>query len=278
MKSLPLILLLVLTFPTGAVVLASDDFESYSIGELNGQNGGIGFNTPWSAVEQITEVVNPSIDLTYTATDGSFVSGGDRALRVTGNSDNAITRGFSTPISNDSFYVGFLIAMEAGEIGNNDFATLWFGEGSFIGAPAIGIKTESGPNNADLMGRISGGDEAYSPIQLEVGEAYYLVAQISKIGGSSTYNELNFWLNPTRDDLNNPILTSTGTIAFTEFNDIGIRSVNLDPDDAILYDALTFTDNPDELFLENVAPVPEPSLSILFSLGLLSIISKRNRT
>lgn len=254
--------------PLNGAVLLTEDFESLTTGELNGQSGTGGISGTWSAQEGITEIISAPTPFSTTLADGEIVFGGGKTLQLTGNSNEAISANLTSP-QTATFYVSFLIQLQAGSIGVNDFATIWLGEGNFIGAPAVGIKSQLGPNNTDFMGRISGNQEGYAPEQLVVGDSYFLVAEVLKTGGSSTYNEVNFWVNPGVADQTTPEATSTGSIDFDEFSGFGIRSVNLDADDVILIDNLTISTTWIDAFVPN--GVPEPSSSLL--VGVASIIS-----
>ncbi|MDQ8190308.1 PEP-CTERM sorting domain-containing protein [Roseibacillus persicicus] len=253
-----------------AAVVFMEDYESLTAGELNGQSGTLGISGNWQSNEAITEVVSAPANLEVTLPTGEVISGGNQALQLTGNSNTAISASLSSPQSG-TFFVSFLIQLQAGSIQTNDFATLWFGEGTHIGAPAIGIKAELGVANTDLMGRISGNQEAYAPEQLAVGESYYLVAKVSKTGSSNTYNQVEFWVNPGSGDESTPEAVSTGSISFSEFQDIGIRSANLDLDDVVLIDNLSVATDWNDLF------VPEPSSSMLLGLSLLGLFTYRRR-
>lgn len=155
-----------------AAVVFMEDYESLTVGELNGQSGTLGISGNWQSNEAITEVVSAPANLEVTLPSGEIISGGDQTLQLTGNSNTAISAISATLSSPQSgtFYIAFLIQQQAGSIQSNDFVTIWFGEGTHIGAPAIGIKAELGVGSTDLMGRISGNQKAYAPEQLAIRE------------------------------------------------------------------------------------------------------------
>ncbi|MDP0489544.1 MAG: PEP-CTERM sorting domain-containing protein [Verrucomicrobiota bacterium JB023] len=266
------LLLLASGLSLDAAVVVYEDFEALSTGELDGQAGGSGIAGDWTADTGASEVVAAPVDFEVTLPTGEVIRSEGQSLRITGNNNNAVAASLASP-KTDTFFVGFLLQMEAGTIDQNDFTTLWFGEGTHIGAPAIGIKTELGPNSTDLMARVTGGSETYSATQLGIGQSYYLVAKVSKTGDSTTYNQVDFWVNPGSQDSASPETTSTGTIAFDEFNAFGIRSVNLSGDDSVLIDNLTIATEWEDLFPN----IPEPSTSLLILLSLVSLISHRRR-
>ncbi|MEM7791991.1 MAG: hypothetical protein AAF546_11365, partial [Verrucomicrobiota bacterium] len=138
--------------------------------------------------------------------------------------------------------------------------------------PSIGLKSNLGPNGEDLMGRITGNQEVYGS-EMNIGQTYYMVAKISKTGGSSSYNQLDLWVNPSAGDSNSPLGTSTGSISFSEFSTVGFRSVNLGSNDRLWVDSLTIATE-----WEDVVPIPEPSqLVVWLSLFALSLAGFKRR-
>ena len=273
--------ILALTMSTSALsgaILVMENFDALAAGELNGQNGTAGISGSWNANEGITEVVSAPTDFSVTLAGGEVISADGNSLQLTGNSNSAISANLTT-VQTDKFYVSFLVQLQAGTIDVNDFATIWFGEGTFVGAPAVGIKTELGASNTDFMGRISGSQEAYSSQQLTVGESYYLVAEVSKTGESSTYNRVDFWVNPSSTGVVPPEATSTGTIAFDEFSTFGIRSVNLDADDIVLFDNITISNDWSDVVdpSNSVMAVPEPSPPLLVGIATIVTALRRKR-
>jgi len=259
------------TASPGAVILY-EDFEGISTTELQGYAGTPGISGSWAANTAITEIESAPPDMEVTLPTGEYISGGSQSLEVTGNNNSAISVNLESPLV-DEFYVSFLIQMESGTVNNNDFATLWFGEGTFVGAPAVGIKAQLGPGNSDLMGRISGNQEAYTVDQLGIGATYYLVAKVSKTNGSLTYSQVDFWVNPGSNEEATPQATSTGTISFDEFQTLGIRTVNLDPDDTIYFDNFTVATEWNDV----VPPVPEPQGAISLALAVITLCLSRKR-
>ncbi|MEM1223609.1 MAG: hypothetical protein AAGH40_12705 [Verrucomicrobiota bacterium] len=255
--------------PAAGVILAYDDFEAYNLGDLEAgnNNAGGGWEDPWSASTAVTNIINPGGALSYQIPGGGLIEGGSRAIEINGNSNAAFSRDLQAPTS-DTVYVGFLFYAAPGtSFAQNDFAALWLGEGLFLGAPSIGLKSNLGPNNEDLMGRITGNQEVYGS-EMNIGQTYYMVAKISKTGGSGTYNQLDLWVNPSAGDSNSPLGTSTGSISFSEFSTVGFRSVNLNSNDRLWVDALTIATE-----WEDVVPVPEPSHSVLwFSLLVIFLV------
>lgn len=267
----PLVLTLPLSFtPLGlpAVVIAVENFEELAPGELHESFSGTGFSTtqPWQAQMDITEVVNPAV---------SFENGGSRALRLTGNNNNAVARDLGVNLT-ETFFVSYQIRHESGDQNSNLFSALWLGEGVYIGAPSFGVKVNQGPtagNREDFMGRISGRQEAYGPSQLMTSTTstvhdYLLVARVSKEEGSASYNRLEFWVNPSPSDASTPQGISTGSINVESIDRIGFRTVNFN-DDSFLIDNLrigtTFAD----------VVIPEPTTMLLLPLAMAPFFSRQ---
>ncbi|MEO0508639.1 MAG: hypothetical protein AAF065_02125 [Verrucomicrobiota bacterium] len=253
--------------PALGVVLAYDDFEDYDLGDLEAgnNNAGDGWGDPWSANTVVTSIINPNGALSYQIPGGGLIDGGNRANEINGNSNTVFSRTLQAPVS-DTIYVGFLFYAAPGtSFAKNDFAALWLGEALFVGAPSIGLKSNFGPNDEDLMGRITGNREVYGS-EMNIGQTYYMVAKISKTGGMSTYNQLDLWVNPSVGDSNSPLGTSTGNIQFSEFSAVGFRSVNLNSNDRLWFDALTIATE-----WEDVVPIPEPSHLVLW-LSILIVL------
>lgn len=251
----------------------SEDFNALTTGELNGQTGSNSISGSWAAVESISEVVDLSSDMVVTNAAGETFTGSGKALEITGNNNSAILGNLSTSVTSD-FYVSMIVRMSAGDIGINDFATVWFGEGTHIGSPAIGLKTNVGPNGTDIMGRISGNQEVYASTDLRIGTSYLLVAKISK-ASSTTYNQLEFWLNPPSLSEPTPIGVSTGTIAFEDFDSLGIRSVNLDSDDIVQFDNIRIGTEWSDVVIADA--IPEPHSLLLLAISSLSLLFRRAR-
>jgi len=255
------------------VIVARENFELATTGTLNGQSSGFGFSAmdPWTAVMGITEVVATPDPV------GGAAVGGNNALQLTGDNDNAIARNVGMSLTGD-FYVSFNIRMTGGSVTDNDFVALWLGEGVFVGAPSVGIKAnEGGSGTEDFMGRISGNQEAYGDEQLQVsgnGDLfdYQLVAFVSKEGGSTTYNQLQFWLNPSIGDLATPNGTSTGNIAIESVDRIGFRTVNITGDSYLVDDIIVSTE-----WEDNFDIVPEPGTSALLLLFSGAFFVQRRR-
>ncbi len=221
-----------------AAPLAEDDFESYATGSMDGGSGGRGFAAGWSgagsSVESIVDVsTNP---LEFTTAGGDTLTGGDRAIRFTGNSDRAIERSLDTSVDADSIYLGMLMRFD-GTQNDNDFVALWIETPSWTTAPNFGLKMNRGNGSGpeDLFARARGSSEVYD-IGITNGTTYFIVAKFWKSvpGAANPYDRATLYANP--DDIEDePVggLVSSATTSITSFSTIGFRTVNLDADDSL---------------------------------------------
>ena len=251
---------LICAFMAQGAIIATDNF-TYSLGELSGNNGGTGWNSAWSSDTGVTQVVDPGTPLTYSVPgDGAF-QGGNRAVQVDGNSDNAIYRSFSSFSGTDLFF-SFLIRVEAGSVLNpNDFASFWFDNvatGSHNGVPSIGVKADGGDGSitSDVMSRVQLGSEAYST-PLSTGTTYFIVGHLFKSNPAGNFDRFEHWVNPTFSSQGSPLATSSGVGTQSSLSILGLRSANLDPGDSILFDQVTLGTE----WADVVTGIPEPALT-----------------
>lgn len=243
------------------ILVASDNFDTYTVSGLNGNNGGTGWAGAWA---------DPSpTNASVVATNGADAPMAGNAIRFTGQADAAAARTLSTTIDRN-VVVRFDFQFDAGAINNNDFMSFWFGTS---GGPNIGLKANCGLTTGcttDLFARTSGSDSGGTFQNIAIGTSYSLMGYLQKTGASTVYNRFDLWVNPT--DLEVATLTGsdafdTGASTLSSFSTIGFRTATLSGTDALLVDNLSLN------------LIPEPGTLALFGLALAGIagISRRRK-
>ncbi len=249
-----------------AVVIVGEDFESYVIdgtgtstndSDLNSNTGGSGsWNGGWEAATSGENVIDATgLNLSYAFSEGTTISGGTRALEIGGvNNDNLVKRNISGPISDNVVYTSFFVKRTAGTgaAGSkslNDFAVWWLNGAT--DTPNIGVFDESGAGN-HLMARFSTDQNfwAQGGGTSNTDDAYLVVARLSK-GNNATnaddYDGWDLWLFNNNEaarsvmDFRTPDATARQASNTTSIGSLGIRTVNLESDDRIVYDELTLS-------------------------------------
>ncbi len=251
-------------------------FERFTYGlsgspvELDGQNGGLGWASAWTADTGITEVVDPGTPLQFGNSEDTPLYGGDRALRLDGNSQSAATRSLDATYSGDEVYVSFLLRWDEGTVDDNDFAALFFGTGE----PSIGVKgNKAGGGLEDFYVRLGPGGEQYSSEIADNSTTHLIVGRLFKDSGTGNYDRFSLWVDPDWDDLHAPDVTATGDAGFASFSAIGIKGWNLDANDSVLFDELRLG----RTWGDVMPLVPEPSTLLLLLLGGTALMPIRRR-
>jgi hypothetical protein len=251
--------------PALGSIVASDSFSYDPVNSsLTGKNGGTGWGGPWSSIASAL-IVDPAVDLT-----ANGINGGNRALQLTVNDSNAAYRSLASPFSGAELLVSYLFRVDAGVINSNDFLALWLDtitSGQHSGnRPNIGLRGNSGtgnPNNPDYFVRFNIGGEDYSATQATVGETVQVVGRLQKTGVSTTFNEIDLWINPSPTSLATPDASVTVGPSLggylSSFSAVGLRTASLDGNDRLLLDELVLATTFSDVVRSDVAAIPEPA-------------------
>lgn len=206
-----LILLALAVMPVSvrAGLLVEENFESYPVGvPVANQAGGTGWAGAWAVPGNSATVVDTSSSpLTFTPNGGGLISGGARALELSGTASAiAAVRQVSNPLP-DVAYVAFLARVSAGAWSDTDTLSLHLApDGTSTSSPNFGFR---GPTV--VMARTGTGTPApEGTFTADVpNNTFWLVARVSRLDGngnpSTTYDRLEVWVNPAvTDDVNVP--------------------------------------------------------------------------
>lgn len=252
-----------------ADILAQETFEGYTLGPLSSQGGGIGWSEPWTAPGSVVRA--------------DVVAGTSQMLEVqlsgTPSSQFAGVRALATPLSSQSFFVGYTVRHHAGLEWSGANNTFSFHLGTNATQSAVlnfGIRGNTTAGSDEFMIRFGTGAPvagASTGGQLISGEDLRLVAQLTWDGAA--YSSAKMWLNPTATD---DVDTPNGDASLSGFSfsapitHVFWREAVLDADDVLRADDLVLGTTWQDVV------VPEPSTFSLAALGgLLGMLFRRRK-
>ncbi|WFB35964.1 PEP-CTERM sorting domain-containing protein [Kiritimatiellota bacterium B12222] len=248
-----------------AELIASDDFNSYSIGELNSKGTiSSGWQSTWSAATG-SNVVNGG--LSYSGGDIS-INGGSQALSITGSNNYQLNRQFDTfgtSSGEDAIYFSFLFRQVSGTPADFLNFTLDKDQDYELGS---GIGDLSG-TQAEFSARVKYTVQASETVSYTSSETYLLVGRVSRDGddGDRThplrFDQIELWVNPTSSSLGTADVIFDSSSGMNDISYFGLRSANIGSGDEYLIDELRIGTDFSSIV------IPEPSSLLLLGIGLV---------
>jgi hypothetical protein len=247
-----------------AAVLYSQTFDSLTTGSLIGQAGFTG-----------TTVTVETGGLSYTGGTVS-VPGGSNNVTLNGTlGDNrAIINTFAA--QSGTVYFSFVMTFSGNDTDDLLLFALTDDPTNLRNSGGIGINSNGGSNLGQVVGRIRGNDGSAqtttnigAPLGPTVTIPQFFVGSLSKVG-STNYNTLNVWVNPTT--------ATEGSADLTITRDLGISSglnsflfftgATVETTDVVKLDSI-------KIATTYAAVIPEPSAVLLGGLGMLVLLRRR---
>ena len=227
----------------GALV-AFDSFN-YPVGDLNGQNGGIGFSDAW---QNGGTVVAGSLGLgSYQGTGNSLSLNGYRDLATTYGADGT------------QLWASFLMQPTLDNGGTIGGMLLWGGPslGLYVGVPASLTSPDINPYGMDTIG---GNGQVFSNVPVVFGQTTLLVVHMTFQSGN---DHIDLYVNPTTSTV-----PATPDATKTDL-DLSLTAVQFLSGFPTTFDEFRLgTTYADVIGLA----VPEPSSQILCSLGAIGLV------
>lgn len=269
--------------PARAGLIATENFESYTVGDLVESGSGVGLSggTGWTAAWNIADAYRTNVtiqagSLSYTSPSGAInVSGGSQAMRlanVNATNSNFVMSSRNFESQADTLYYSFLIRQDAASASDTTGDFIQIGPGTTWEAPTISVGVTAGPDFFARVGTPSG-QQSLTGTARPIQNTYLVVAKISKVAGATNYNRTDLWVNP--DSLTEPTVSTyyyntsynSGRSAFTT-----------------LLTRLAFLETSDVFYLDNYAVgttygsvVPEPATLALLGLGAIALVAGRKK-
>lgn len=205
----PCLALSMLAAPSQAVQIASEDFEDYLAGSLlHGLNGGTGFTGSWNvAAARQPEVPVVNSPLSYSRGTVMVDGGQNAGFWAATQTSTEVLAGRDLPTLPDVVYMSMLY-QQFGSSGDNDHMQFGFDTSSTANPRASIVDRDNG--EFQVRPTTGAGSSVGSGQASIDGETHLLVMRAAKTGGSSTYNNLRLFVNPSSpDELANGFVEAT---------------------------------------------------------------------
>jgi len=272
------------TVQAWAGLICAEGFESYAAGSQLENGAGVGGNggTGWTGAWDVTDAYRANVTIqaqSLSYVGGAIqVSGGDKALRLTGfdaTGANFVLATRGLPNQTGTTYLSFLFRTTSAAGVNSDFTQ--FGLDPTAGNPraSIGhnVNTAFDPDDHDFFARVTttSGNSTFTGTPSQVNRTYFLVAKFAKTGASTNYNRVDLYVDPTT-------LTEPAAASATRTGDAGISSL------AYFITRVAFLETTDTYFLDEfkvgdtyLSVTPEPATLALAGLGAAVLAARRRR-
>jgi len=266
--------------------IATDDFNSYSVGSIDGQSGGSGWAGAWTSdpnQTQHTQVVGTSI--TYDL-EGTTLGGGN-SLQLSNNGSILGRDVFSSvQTGGQDYYLSFIFQSNSGGDASTNASnfTAWRADDTTGDYSTGDYAVSRGViNSSTAQARVGATTASTDSGLIQQATTYFMVIGfLDYDGGSGTYTTTKTWLNPGTGDENTTdstiVATATGTGGSAGFQGIAARGNSLSVTEVILFDDFKVGTT-----FDSVVPVsvPEPSAyALLFGAATLGFVAcgKRRRS
>ncbi len=265
-----------------ATPIASESFN-YPVGELNTQNGGTGFSNAWTAVVANSEVIDPGTPLSYSA--GPIdISGGNRTASFDGSVNSVASRTLSGNQTGD-FYFSFLLQFNGTADATNRFFLLGFNgrttSNSTAESPGVGAAiNNTGGDDFLIRQNIEngGGGSTSGGGTMSANATYFMVGKLVKNIGTSRYDHIDLWINPSTDTEPAATMNATftdGAALASTVTGIRFRTSSVTGGNPYRFDELRIGTT-----WSDVVVVPEPGSVALLCCGAVGwwLVGRRSRT
>lgn len=268
-----------------ADLIVGDSFESYAVGNLAGNNGGLsGGSGAWTGAYTAINANN----------DANVASGGlaysNGAINISGGAQHVVLTDLAGPVSGATAIRDGIVVRAFTPQTNTVYFSFLFQTTATVGDDFLQFSLNDDAdqfNSASAMmatsyqSRISGNSTtttASSSTSPVVGMPMLLVGKVSKTNGSTTYNRIDLFVNPSTLSESLASVISTSESFATTLSNFTIRTARIESGDTYLFDALRVgTTWGDVVSPINYAAVPEPSSFALAAIGAAGLAWRRRR-